>query len=67
MPGSDAQTAQALTNDGVCHLTEVVVETPTGLNAAQKELLQKFAAAGGEKTNPIAQGFMEKFKEFLTK
>lgn len=43
----------------------VVVETPTGLNGKQKEILMKFAEAAGEKANPIVHSFMEKAKAFL--
>jgi len=41
----------------------VVVETPTKLNARQKELLEEFAKISGEQHNPIIQGFFEKVKD----
>ena len=43
----------------------VVVETPTGLNAKQKELLMKYAEGAGEKVNPMAASFTEKVKQFI--
>ena len=44
---------------------EVQVETPTGLNAEQKELLQKFCeAGGGEAACPQSRGFFERAKNF---
>ncbi len=44
-------------------LVKVVVETPTGLNAKQKHLLQEFAQACGENVNPLSRSFMEKVKK----
>ena len=44
---------------------EVQVETPTGLNAQQKELLQQFCeAGGGEASCPQHNGFCERAKTF---
>ena len=43
----------------------VVVETPTGLNASQKELLMKFAQATGDRVNPLSRSFLNKVREFL--
>ena len=43
----------------------VIVETPTKLNARQKELLEEFAKESGEQHHPIAQGFFNKVKEIL--
>ena len=44
---------------------EIQVETPTGLNAEQKELLQQFCeAGGGEDCCPQSKGFFEKAKTF---
>ncbi len=63
-----------LKDKGVPHLggrgtgdlhVRVVVETPTGLNARQKEILAQFAEAAGEKVNPLSHSFMEKVREFL--
>lgn len=48
-------------------LIRVTVETPTKLNAEQKELLKKFAEIGGEKIHPIQQSFLDKAKEFFGK
>src|SRR5512133_3441400 len=43
----------------------VLVETPTHLSKEQKELLEKFAALSGEKTNPATRTFWEKVGELL--
>lgn len=44
---------------------EVQVETPTGLNAEQKELLKKFCeAGGGEDCCPNSQGFFKRARNF---
>ena len=44
---------------------EVQVETPTGLNAEQKDLLKKFCeAGGGEAACPQSRGFFERAKNF---
>ena len=43
-----------------------VVETPVNLSAEQKDLLRKFAAAGGGdgNTSPESSGFFSRIKEF---
>jgi molecular chaperone DnaJ len=43
----------------------VMVETPTELNGKQRELLEQFAAASGEKTNPQTSSFFEKVKQLF--
>lgn len=43
---------------------EIGVETPTGLNAKQKELLNEFCEAGGGDACPQSKGFFEKAKTF---
>ncbi|WDI32737.1 molecular chaperone DnaJ [Hyphococcus flavus] len=44
---------------------EVQVETPTGLNAEQKDLLKQFCeAGGGEAACPNSRGFFDKAKAF---
>ncbi len=43
----------------------VIVETPTHLSKEQKELLEKFAALSGEKTNPATRTFWEKVGELF--
>jgi len=43
----------------------VVVETPTRLNARQKELLEEFAKISGEQHNPISQGFFKKVRDMF--
>lgn len=46
-------------------LVRVIVETPTGLNAKQRQLLQEFAQACGESVNPRTRSFMEKVKKLF--
>ncbi len=41
----------------------VKVETPTGLNAKQRKLLEEFAKASDEATHPLGKSFFEKVKE----
>lgn len=43
---------------------ETMIETPRNLSAKQKELLQQFAAEGGN-TNPESQGFFDRVKDFF--
>lgn len=44
---------------------EVLVETPTGLNAEQKELLRRFCeAGGGEDCCPESRGFFKRARKF---
>jgi len=43
----------------------IVIETPTALSPKQKELLQEFAEASGDKTNPMTASFLQKVKSFL--
>ncbi len=46
-------------------IIEVAVETPTGLNARQRQILEEFRKAGGEDTSPKAKNFFGKVKDFL--
>ena len=46
-------------------LVKVIVETPTGLNAKQRRLVQEFAQACGENVNPISRSFIEKAKRLF--
>ncbi|RMF83727.1 MAG: molecular chaperone DnaJ [Nitrospirae bacterium] len=46
-------------------LVRVVVETPTHLNARQRELLEEFARLSGEETHPRGHGFLRKMKELF--
>lgn len=46
-------------------IVRVVVETPTGLSARQRRLLQEFAQACGENVNPRSRSFMEKVKKLF--
>ena len=43
---------------------EISVETPVGLNARQRELLQEFCAAGGDDCSPQSKGFFARAKKF---
>ncbi|MEQ1931544.1 MAG: molecular chaperone DnaJ [Parvularculaceae bacterium] len=43
---------------------EILVETPVGLSARQKELLREFCEAGGDKNCPQSEGFFRKAKKF---
>ena len=45
-------------------VVELFIETPTGLNAAQKDLLTQFAALCGEQHSPQSAGFFNKAKKF---
>ena len=45
-------------------LVELFVETPTRLNARQKELLRELAAGCGENQHPRSTGFFDKAKRF---
>jgi molecular chaperone DnaJ len=47
-------------------LVKVVVETPTGLNAKQRRLLEEFAKGCGENVNPLTRSFMEKVKRLFS-
>ncbi len=46
-------------------LVKVAIETPTGLNARQKKLLEGFAKECGENVNPISRSFIEKLKKLF--
>ena len=43
---------------------ELAVETPSKLTKRQKELLEEFAAQGGEQTSPESENFFNKAKSF---
>jgi molecular chaperone DnaJ len=43
----------------------VVVETPTELSKAQRELLEKFAEISGEESNPHSKSFFAKVRELF--
>lgn len=43
---------------------ELSVETPSGLNARQKELLEEFAREGGDTVSPQSQNFFSKARKF---
>ena len=43
---------------------ELSVETPSGLNARQRELLEEFAREGGDEISPASKGFFDKAKDF---
>ncbi len=46
-------------------LVVVRVETPTGLTARQKKLLEEFAREGGEEIHPLGKSFLDKVKELF--
>ncbi|MBK7864611.1 MAG: molecular chaperone DnaJ [Archangiaceae bacterium] len=63
-----------LKNKGIPHLhntgrgdqhVRVLVETPTDLSSAQRELLEKFAEACGENVSPQTRNFFQKVKELF--
>src|SRR5262249_11647500 len=73
-PGTQSGKVFRLKGKGIPHLhnpgrgdqhVRVHVETPTELNAAQRELLEKFAAACGEEVSPQTRNFFEKVKELF--
>ena len=44
---------------------ELTVETPSGLNARQRELLEEFRKEGGDEScSPASSGFLDKSKRF---
>ena len=43
---------------------ELSVETPSKLNARQRELLEEFAREGGDETSPASQNFFNKARAF---
>ncbi|HWP33970.1 MAG TPA: molecular chaperone DnaJ [Thermodesulfobacteriota bacterium] len=43
----------------------VKVETPTRLTPKQRQLLEEFARASSEETNPLSKGFWDKVKELF--
>ncbi|MGD2095846.1 MAG: molecular chaperone DnaJ [Phycisphaerales bacterium] len=44
-------------------LVQIIIETPTRLNAKQQELLREFAATENKRVSPKSQGFFEKLKK----
>ncbi|NVJ99771.1 MAG: molecular chaperone DnaJ [Alphaproteobacteria bacterium] len=44
-------------------IVEMNVETPTNLNKRQRELMEEFAAEGGDKISPRSEGFFSKVKD----
>lgn len=45
-------------------IVEILVETPVGLTARQKELLREFCEAGGDDKCPESKGFFTRAKRF---
>jgi len=43
-------------------LVQITIETPTGLNAQQEELLREFAKTENKTVSPKAKSFFEKLK-----
>ncbi|MGO8968838.1 MAG: molecular chaperone DnaJ [Myxococcaceae bacterium] len=63
-----------LKGKGIAHLhgggrgdqhVRVVVETPTDLSSEQRELLERFAELGGERSQPQVKSFLEKVRELF--
>lgn len=63
-----------LKGKGIAHLhgggkgdqhVRVVVETPTELSSEQRELLERFAELGGERSQPQVKSFLEKVRELF--
>jgi molecular chaperone DnaJ len=46
-------------------LLRIFVETPTKLTKRQRELLQEFAAEGGDEVSPVTKSFLEKLRELF--
>ena len=44
---------------------KIIIETPTGLNARQKRLLEEFAESRGENLDPLSKSFMKRLKKFF--
>jgi len=72
--GSQSGKVFRLKGKGVPHLhsgqrgdqhVRVIVETPTGLTAKQRELLEKFAESSGEEAHPQSKNFFEKVRELF--
>lgn len=68
--GTQSHTLFRLKGKGIPHLrgfgsgdekVRVIVQVPEKLNKKQRELLEKFAEAGGDKIKPLKKGFFEKF------
>jgi molecular chaperone DnaJ len=73
-PGTQSGKVFRLKGKGIPHLSAygrgdqlvvVKVETPTKLNAKQRKLLEEFAKASDEETNPLGKRFLEKVKELF--
>ncbi|HSP81653.1 MAG TPA: DnaJ C-terminal domain-containing protein, partial [Myxococcaceae bacterium] len=72
--GSQSGKVFRLRGKGVPHLhggargdqhVRVVVETPTGLTARQRELLEKFAEESGEEVHPHSKNFFVTVRELF--
>lgn len=46
-------------------ILEAAVETPTNLSKKQRELLEEFAAEGGDSVSPQTKGFFDKVKDIF--
>jgi molecular chaperone DnaJ len=44
-------------------LVVIFVETPTKLTRRQRELLERFAAEGGDEVSPATKSFLEKLRD----
>lgn len=73
-PGTQTGKVFRLRGKGVPHLqgggrgdqhVKVVLETPTHLDAQQRQLLEQFAEASGEDTHPQSKSFFSKVRELF--
>ncbi len=73
-PGTQSGKAFRIKGRGVASLNNrgrgdqivtVFVETPSHLNAKQRELLEEFAKISGEDSTPHRKGFLDKAREFF--
>ncbi|HEY8369991.1 MAG TPA: molecular chaperone DnaJ [Thermodesulfobacteriota bacterium] len=73
-PGTQSGKVFRLKGKGIPHLSAygrgdqhvvIKVETPTGLNAKQRKLLEEFAKASDEATHPLGKSFLDKVKELF--
>jgi len=46
-------------------LLHIFAEVPTRLSSRQRELLEEFAAEGGEEVSPVTRGFLEKLRDLF--
>lgn len=73
--GSQTNKVFRLRNKGIAHLrgnkrgdlhVRIIVETPTNLNARQRELLEEFERLSNERSHPLHTKFVNKIKELFS-